>query len=358
MPPRVLSILAFIAACASSSEPAATGDTSTSTATTGTTTGNGVTSTPDASDGPVSSTQGSSSSATTTGDAGDTTGGEIVCDGDPHTPGGPDAWGGCWPGPNNTGVPPGTMLTPYRGPCTITEDGTVIDAKTIECDLVIMAADVEITRSSITGSVATDEESTGYSFRIADSDVDVGDRPGTGVGSVNFVAERVHVTGGNRSMHCWHDCTIVDSYVHGQYEDGTGTSHESGMRMGQSATIRHNAIICDAPDVPPDGGCSADLTGYGDFAPVQNNTIDRNLFGATTGGYCTYGGSTAGKPFSDAANHIVFTDNVWQRGTNASDHGEFVCGYYGSNTGFDPGLPGNVWTGNRFDDETPVEPAG
>jgi hypothetical protein len=100
-----------------------------------------------------------------------------------------------------------------------------------------------------------------------------------------------------------------------------------------------------------------DLTGYGDFGPVQNNTIDRNLFGATTGGYCTYGGSTPGKPYSDATHRIVFTDNVWQRGTKQSDHGTYVCGYYGSNTSFDPDLPGNVWTYNTFDDGAEVESA-
>lgn len=277
-----------------------------------------------------------------------------TCTGTPMTPGGPDGQGGCFPGPNNTGVPAGTALTPYTGPCTITAANTVIDAKTINCDLVIRAANVKITRSKITGSVATDEGSTGFSFALSDSQVDIGDRAGTGVGAVNFTATRVHVTGGNRSMNCWHDCVITDSYVHGQFRDPTGTFHESGMRMGQSATIRHNTIICDAPDVPPDGGCSADLTGYGDFGPVQNNLIEKNFFGATTGGYCTYGGSSQGKPYSSATNNIVFRDNVWQRGTRNSDKGTKICGYYGSNTAFDPSKPGNMWSNNKFDDGTTV----
>lgn len=293
-------------------------------------------------------------------DAGGADGGSDAsssCTGARNTPGGPDAWNGCWPGPMNTGVPAGTVLTPYTGPCTITTAGTVLDAKAINCDLVIQAANVQITRSKITGSVATDESSTGFSFTITDSQVDIGDRAGTGVGAVSFVATRVQVTGGNRSMHCWHDCTITDSYVHAQFTDPSGTFHESGMRMGQSAVFRHNSIVCDAPDVPPDGGCSADLTGYGDFGPVQNNTLDRNLFGATTGGYCSYGGSSAGKPFSNDTNHIVFTGNVWQRGKTKSDHGDFVCGYYGSNTSFDVSLPGNVWTDNTFDDGAVVDAA-
>lgn len=304
-----------------------------------------------ASDGGATTGSSGPGGGASTGPDGATT---VACTGAKHTAGGPDAWGGCWPGPDNTGVPAGTTLTPYTGPCTITAANTVIDAKSIDCDLVIKASNVKITRSKITGSVATDEESTGYSFELSDSFVDRGNEPGTGVGAVNFKATRVHVIGGTRSMHCWHDCEITDSYVHGQLKDDTGTHHESGMRMGQSATFRHNTIVCDAPDVPPDAGCSADLTGYGDFGPVQNNTLEKNLFGASTAGYCTYGGSTQGKPYSSGTNHIVFRDNVWQRGTKPGQGGAFFCGYYGSNTSFDPDLPGNVWSNNTFDDGSEV----
>ena len=287
---------------------------------------------------------------------GSTDGGAVVtCTGAPNTPGGPDHWGGCWPGADNTGVPAGTVLSEYTGPCTITADNTVIDAKTISCDLSIQAANVTITRSKITGSVATDENSTGFSFSISDSEIDAGQRAATGLGAVNYTATRVHIQGGNRSVLCWHDCTVTDSYVHGQFRDSTGTYHESGMRMSSATTYRHNTIVCDAPDVPPDGGCSADLTGYGDFGAVENNTIDRNLFGATTGGYCAYGGSSQGKPYSDDTHHIVFTQNVFQRGTSPSDHGEFVCGAYGAITSFDTSLPGNVWTDNTMDDGTVLD---
>lgn len=284
-----------------------------------------------------------------------TLGAEGECSGARHTPGGPDNWGGCWPGPENTGVPEGTPLTDYDGPCTITADDTVIDAKTVHCDLSIQAANVTITRSRILGSVATSEESTGFSFSISDSEIDVGEQAGTGLGAVNYTATRVHITGGNRSVLCWHDCTVTDSYVHGQFRDDSGVAHESGMRMSSNTTYRHNTIVCDAPDVPPDAGCSADLTGYGDFGVVENNTIDKNLFGASTGGFCAYGGSSQGKPYSDGTHHIVFTDNVFQRGSVLSDHGEYVCGHYGAITSFDVDAPGNVWTNNTFDDGTVVE---
>lgn len=147
----------------------------------------------------------------------------VGCTGQAHIPGGPDSWGGCWPGPSNTGVPSGTTLTAYTGPCTITANNTVISGKTISCDLVIQAANVTITKSRfVNGSVSTDENSTGYSFTILDSEVNIGNRTGTGVGAVNFTATRVEVTGGNRSMHCWNNCTITDSYVHGQFTDPSG----------------------------------------------------------------------------------------------------------------------------------------
>lgn len=276
-----------------------------------------------------------------------------------NTPGGADKWGGCWPGASYVGVPPGTTLTTYTGPMTITTPNTVIDAKIINGDMIIQASNVSITRSQFnTGSVGTDENSTGFSFSISDSTVNIGStRAGTGVGAVNFTATRVEVTGGNRSMNCWKDCTITDSYVHGQFADTNGVYHESGIRQGARGIVRHNSIGCDAPDIPPDGGCSAALSGYGDFATVENMTIDRNLILGGSGGYCTYGGSTGGKPFPNA-HDIKFTDNVYQRGTSASDHGTFICGDFGPITAFDTAAPGNVWTNNVWDtDGTAVPPA-
>ena len=59
------------------------------------------------------------------------------------TPGGSDGRGGCFPGPDNTGVPVGTVLTPYTGPCTITVANTVIDSKIISCELLIRANNVD-----------------------------------------------------------------------------------------------------------------------------------------------------------------------------------------------------------------------
>ncbi|WP_166793312.1 DUF4082 domain-containing protein [Cryobacterium lactosi] len=262
----------------------------------------------------------------------------------------PPAAGG-FPSAANTGVPAGTALTDYTGPCRITAPGTVIDAKRVNCGtLSIAATGVSITRSVINGGVYNDDSGTG-SFSITDSQVDVGNKAGTGIGDVRFTATRVHVTGGNRSVNCFRDCTLANSYVHGQFRDSTGTYHESGVRMGSGSVIRGNTIACDAPDVAPDAGCSAALTGYGDFAVVQNNIIDGNKFVGGSGGYCTYGGSTQGKPYSSGTRDIRFTNNVWERGSSGK------CGFYGPITSFDTNAPGNVWSNNKWDDGTAVQAA-
>lgn len=256
-----------------------------------------------------------------------------------------------FPSADTTGVPQGTALSDYTGPCEITTPDTVIDSKRVDCwPLQITAPGVEISRSLIDGFVYASDVGTG-SFTITDSDVNMGDYPGTGIGDARFTATRVHVTGGKRSVSCFLDCTVEHSYVHGQFRDDTGYYHESGIRMGSNSVIRGNTIACDAPDVPPDGGCSGALTGYGDFAVVQNNTVDGNLFIGGSGGFCTYGGSTLDKPFSAGTRDIRFTNNVWQRGTTGE------CGVWGPITSFDTAAPGNVWSNNRWEDGSPVEPA-
>jgi len=284
-----------------------------------------------------------------------------TCPNAKHVPGGPDGFGGCWPYAGNTGIPTGTVLSAYTGPCTVTTADLVLDAKTVKCDpMVIKARNVRITRTKINGSVLVDAPNAGYSFTITDSEVDAGPiAPGdtddnSAIGKSNFTATRVNTHGGKRGIWCEYACTVQDSWVHGQAPDPSGVAHESGIRMGDGATIRHNSITCDAPDFPPDAGCSAGLTGYGDFAPIRNNTILRNLFVASTGGTCAYGGASGddgSKPYGKQSGNITFQENVFQRGRGGK------CGYYFPITDFDSSRPGNRWIDNRWDDGTVLPPA-
>jgi hypothetical protein len=260
---------------------------------------------------------------------------------------------GPFPGPGNTGAPD-SGLTAYDGPCTIPADNTVIDRKVVSCSLDIRAANVRIRRSVVNGTISSgSDENSRNSFSLVNSTLDVspsGSRMETGVGEVNFKVIRSEIRGGNRSINCWYHCLVRNSWIHGQDTDPSGVTHESGIRMGQRGKLIGNSIGCDAPNVPPDAGCSAPLTGYGDFGPVRDNIIDGNLFLATTGGTCAYGGSSGGKPYSDDAANIRFYNNVFQRGDNGN------CGYYAPVTDFDSSAPGNVWVGNVWADGGRVTP--
>lgn len=277
--------------------------------------------------------------------------------GTPST-GGTVVLGRTFPSAANTGVPAGTALTAYTGPCTIQTANVVIDGKQVDCYLRILAKGVVIKNSVINGGVYADYNDNVGSFTITDSEVRAGDGPGTGIGDANFTATRVEVTGGTRSINCYANCTAQASYVHGQWNDTSGVNHESGIRFNINSTLIGNTIACDANDYPPDAGCSAAITGYPDFDPVQNVTVDGNLIIAGSGGYCSYGGATTGKPYSGQTKNVKFTNNIYQRGTEMGDGGRgYVCGFWGPITSFDSSAPGAEWSNNLYDDGSVVRAA-
>jgi hypothetical protein len=303
---------------------------------------------------------------------------------------GRDPWGGCFPGPSNTGVPAGTSLTTYTGSCIVTTPNLVIDSKIINCPaedadssgacrdtsvcMWIEAANVTIRNSQINGAVWIDDPSQNYSFTVTDSTFDVGlvntstsleNNASRGIGKSHFTATRVNVFKGGAGIWCEYDCSVTDSYIHDQDTDEGGHDHQSGIRQGSGGTgsgyagqtFTHNTVLCNAPDVAPDAGCSADFTGYGDFAFIQYNTVQKNLLLSTTGGTCAYGGNSTGRPFVNGS-HNVWQDNVFQRGPSGrgTTDGFGHCGYWFGMADWDGAQTGNVFTGNVWDDGTTVVP--
>lgn len=276
-----------------------------------------------------------------------------------YVPGSPDPWGGCFPNSDNTGIPTGTVLTNYTGSCNLTTPNTTITAKTINCSLTINAANVVIENSKINGGNIT---INGGSFILRDSEVNFGNNINDeGLKGVNFTVSRADLYGGKRQVWCNNNCTLEDSYLHDQLSDPTGVTHESAVRVEQNTTLRHNTLLCNAPDFPPDAGCSANQTGYPDFTTIHHNTMENNLYMATNGGYCSYGGATNGKPYSNDpqnATYIVSRNNVFQRGTRPndrttialSDKRRYTCAYYGVTTAYNSSKVGFQFTGNMWDD--------
>ncbi len=301
-----------------------------------------------------------------------------------YVPDGSDGRGGCFPGTANTGpnAAASTMAT-YTGSCTITAANTVIDSKVVNCRSIdVRAAGFVLKNSYLNGGIV--QSGGAPSFTVQDSFIDSGVQfpacsngscpagkyacgdtgnatTDCGVTGSNFTIVRTEIINSNRAAYCEAPgpCLIQDSYFHGTnlWPDASNLAHASSVREEQNLTLRHNSLHCSytGPFVNGDIGCSADLTGYADFAPIRNNTIDANLFVASPGSaFCAYGGATTGKPFSGDptnATNQKFTNNVFQRGTNSK------CSSYGPVTSFDKTRTGNVWSGNTWDDGTAVAAA-
>jgi hypothetical protein len=271
--------------------------------------------------------------------------------------------GGCWPYAGNTGVPAGTTLSAYTGPCDITAAGTVIDRKTVNCSLDIRAQNVTITRSQINGFIRNDNCSSA-SFTVSDSKIHVNDSDFRGLLGCNYTATRVDVSGGSSMAWC-DSCTIKDSYLHDPLEDQAGAAannahHNSTVRVGANATINHNTLWCNVkeyqqPNGQDSSGCSANLTAYShDGDPPHNSLIQANLFMPTSGWFCAYGGSTSGALSS--VHDVVFKDNIFLHGPYQSKGGPY-CGLGGPITSFDKSRPGNIWSNNKWENGTLISPA-
>ena len=277
-----------------------------------------------------------------------------------HVPGGADGTGTCWPGPHNTGVPAATTLTAYAGPCTIQTPNTVIDGKSVSCDLSIQAANVTIRNTRVNGIVALDTDrpaSGAWSLTIADSEVDGGPKQLAAVSSGNLTVLRSNIHGGQTAVQCEENsrrCLVQDSYLHGQYLPPDQPWHLGGFLSdgGRDMTLRHNYVVCDQPVNSVGDGCTGDVNLIPNFAAINGALIEHNLLGANIGSsFCTYGGEKSTTPTPHSYN-VVYRDNVFQRGPNGK------CAAYGPLTDFNVANEGNQWTNNRWEDGILINPDG
>ncbi len=270
-----------------------------------------------------------------------------------HTPGGPDGAGGCWPYAGNTGVPAGTALSNYSGPCSISSN-TVIQNKTVNCALQMYSnASLTIKNSVVNGFIENTYSNGTGKLIIEDSNVNAGAWSDGAIWGSYITANRVNVTGGQHNVHCEDACNISNSWLHDQYNPNGGSYHNNAFLSngGTNMTVTHNTLHCTAILNATDGGCTGDLVLLGDFAPITYVSVQSNLFMANNSSisYCTYGGWTPGKPYPNA-HHVVYQNNVFQRGANGK------CGVYGAVTSFQVGAAGNVWQNNKWSDGTILNP--
>ena len=233
-----------------------------------------------------------------------------------------------FPDASNTGVPPGTTLTPYRGPRTISTPGTVVDAKTMGCIRVTVPG-VVIRRSKVScaGGYAVysaDGDYGGRPLLIEDSEVDCRGTGGHALGEASITARRVDIHGCENGGDINQSFTIEDSYIHDLYN--SRSAHTDGLQFAYghfengrivrgslNVTIRRNTIF----------GMGADGS-FGTSAIISNRGGDTNvliqgnlLAGGAYAIYCEQGAT--------GRNYRVL-DNAFSRRFRAS------VGFYGPST--------------------------
>jgi hypothetical protein len=261
-----------------------------------------------------------------------------------NVPDGPDPWGGCFPGPQTSGVPAGTALTRYTDSCTIRADGTIIDGKIIDCVIQNYARNVIIKNSQIAGAIVT--ASTDASITILNNTIDGRDNATGGIDHDNAIVAGNNIFNGKDGINCNYHCTAKDNYIHDQF-DGTAVGwHQQGFHAwvdsANDLNLHHNSVVCTT------GGCTADITLNSET--MFNAFVDRNLLMASpTSSFCAY--PAGGKRVS--TQNVTWLNNIFQRGANRK------CGFYGAVYSWDRNPSHqNTWSGNLWDDFTTLNSDG
>lgn len=265
----------------------------------------------------------------------------------PHSCGYPDG--------SNTGVSPGVTLKTVpndvshgqgwhydsRGWVEVDGSGAVLDGLYIPYDLDVSAFNVTIKNVSVMNR----GDSFGISLRhtrnvtIENSDIhgpDAGaNRLMVGIKDIYGDAKGTVVLRDN----IWHTATGIQIYA-GLVKDNY--IHDMGFRPGDHIngatvnggtdplTLRHNTVFVSRAQTDA-------ISLFQDFGTEANKIIDYNLLAG--GGYSIYSGGG-----SQQSSNVRITNNRISRIYYANG------GYYGPATAFDAGAPGDVWSGNVWDD--------
>ncbi|MFC4112817.1 hypothetical protein [Nonomuraea zeae] len=251
-----------------------------------------------------------------------------------------------WPGPDNTGVPPGTKLRP-SGSMVVTKSGTVIDGLEVTGAITVEADDVTIRNTRVRGTkgwwgVLQREGFTG--LKVEDSEIFGNGRERTQFGILNqgklITVSRVDIHTISNGI-LTQQGLVEDSYVHDpKYyaEDHTDMIMSTGPPAeGTELVIRHNTVVNTLKQ-------TGAIALFQDFGVVKNVTVERNLLAG--GGWALYAGAgVKGKSSNIKVIDNVFSRRVWPKG-----------GHAGPVSYWDHDGKGNLWRGNTWEDGGTVSP--
>ena len=266
--------------------------------------------------------------------------GTAACTGKANTPGGPDPWGGCWPGRSNTGVPAGIVLDVIPGDLEIDEPGYVLENTEVRgcITLSTRANDVTIrnvrVKASCSHLILNDAGAVG--LEIVDSELDGNNSAASdsAIAGRNYTLERVDIHGTADGIKAGSDVSVQNSYIHDLYI--ANDSHNDALQAldADGLVVHHNSAIVR------DGATSCVILSQNANSEWQMRNVDisRNLFAG--GAYVIYGGYQTGADDPSRISAVSITDNristvIFPRG-----------GAYGPLTSADPPIVsqrGNVW---------------
>jgi hypothetical protein len=217
----------------------------------------------------------------------------------PPPPPPPPPPSGGFPDESNTGVPPGTTLTPSGG-MTITQAGTVIDARAITGSITVNAPNVTIRRSVIRSNAFNVIKSNSTGLVVEDSEIvnqPVSGQPNchNAIAFGGYTMRRVESTGCENGADMGGGNVVVeDSYIHDldgvgpSHVFGNGDPHTDGLQAqggGDNIVVRHNYI---SPQDSGPGQSTAGIIMAHGSNPNNNTRIEDNLIDGSHAGYAMY----------------------------------------------------------------------
>lgn len=185
------------------------------------------------------------------------------------------------PGPNNTGVKWGTVLTKHYGDLRITTPGTVIDGKEIFGLVRVEAANVTIKNSIVRGRDITSDSALIYAGaasvkNLLVQNVELAPLKASpdinGINGSNFTLRNVNIHGVLDSVHIFGDNVTVESswlhnnlhYVNDPNWNG-GPSHDDNVQIQKGNNIRIvnntiNGAVNAVMQITQDAGRTSNVT--------------------------------------------------------------------------------------------------